>query len=109
MKEIKGRLKEVIEQERRGEVDKVERKQGGNSMEAEGLKLGMYGLCMQSYGGLLELVVSDFKVTFGHLGGEAEEIKGRLKEVMERERRGTGDKVGRKRVGGGVIAWRLKN
>jgi len=42
-------------------------------MEVEGLKLGMCGLSVQSYGGLLEAVVSDFKVTFRYLGGEAEE------------------------------------
>ena len=35
-------------------------------MEVEELKLGMYGLCMQSYGRLLEAVLSDFKVTFRH-------------------------------------------
>ena len=35
----------------------------------------MYGFSMQSYGGLLEAVVSDFKVTFRHLGREAEESR----------------------------------
>jgi hypothetical protein len=49
-------------------------------MEVEGLKLGMYGLSMQSYGGLLEAVVSDFKVTFRHLVEEAEESRQKYQE-----------------------------
>lgn len=42
-------------------------------MEIEGLKLGMCRLSLQSYGWLLEAVVSDFKVTFRYLCRVAEE------------------------------------
>ena len=59
MKEMEGRLKEVVERERRGRRDKLERKQADNSMEVER--------------GLMKAVVSYFKVIFWHLGGEAEE------------------------------------
>lgn len=53
------------------------------------MKLGLCGLSVQSYGGLLEAVVSYFKVAFRYLGGEAEEttsnirIIGFVAEVLE--------------------------
>jgi len=50
MKEMEGRLKEVVERERRGRRDKLERKQADNSMEVER--------------GLMKAVVSYFKVIF---------------------------------------------
>jgi hypothetical protein len=72
----KGKAERSDGAERRGEGIKYRENGGGgcNSMDV-GLKLGMYGLSMQSYGGLLEAVVSDFIVTFRHLGEEPEEIR----------------------------------